>query len=89
MTESILSKIASYKREIERLQQEVASLEREHEKEILAAALRDRQEAGLSGSGASGFENFVPKKQKVLSEQERLIEAALKDRESVEGVEGV
>ena len=54
--ETILSKIAFLRAEIGRLQQEVANLEREHEKEILAAALRDRQEAGI---GASGFETVA------------------------------
>jgi hypothetical protein len=84
--ETILSRIASYRSEIERLQQEIANLEPEHEKEILAAALRDRQDAGMSAT--SGFENFVLQKHGMSLAEAELVEAALRDRGGVEGVEG-
>jgi hypothetical protein len=80
--ETILSRIAAYKNEIVRLQGEIAKLERESEKEILAAAVRDRQHAGV---GAVDVVNAEMPKAAMSRSEAGLIEAALNDREGFEG----
>jgi hypothetical protein len=84
--ETILSRIAAYRNEMVRLQQEIARLEREHEKEILSAALRDRQDAGV---GAVDVVNAQMPKAVMSRSEAGLIEAALNDREGVEGGESL
>jgi hypothetical protein len=84
--ETILSRIAAYRNEIVRLQQEITKLERESEKEILAAAIRDRQNAGVGAVDVVNAE--MPKAVMSRSESES-IEAALRDREGVEGGESL
>jgi hypothetical protein len=80
--ETSLSRIAAYKNEIVRLQQEITKLERESEKEILAAAIRDRQNAGV---GAVDVVNAEMPKAVMSRSEAGLIEAALNDREGFEG----
>jgi hypothetical protein len=80
--ETILSRIASLKDLIVQIQAEIKKLERESEKEIHEAALRDRQDAGV---GAVDVVNAEMPKAVMSRSEAGLIEAALNDREGFEG----
>jgi hypothetical protein len=79
--ETILSKIAFLRAEIGRLQQEVANLEREHEKEILAAALADREGAQASNSlFGDGLESAPPAEQTPLQVANKMLQRFMNGR---------